>query len=539
MQPRLIIAGLDGATWDVLDPLLDAGNLPTLAGLIRSGSKHSLLSTIPPISSAAWVTMMSGTNPGRHGVFDFRNLDLSRYDAHEERLANAHSYTTPTLFDYLTHADLNSVAYGVPMTYPPWPIKGVMVAGYPTPDHRRAYTYPPELASRLGRLYMHSPDQIGASSPTEQKQIYLRYMQQLTTNLLELAAGEPDVLMFVNGATDGAQHRFFKFTTPAFPGVTDQQRTTGRGLLAEVMIAADRELGRLLAAFADPPDILVISDHGGMPRPTRSFNINAWLAEAGWLARHDRAADAGRRRAQGLAEWAKQNLPVTEWVKRRAPESIKRRFTTLRSGLGNINWGHTTAYRVKLSHPIEGINLNLQDRQPVGAVPTAEYARVREQIMTALRQRPEIAWVRPREEVYAGPHVEHAPDILIGLQPSFDGGADLYEIVTPIPAGWLQSISGYHTMTGILVVSGPGFRAGPLLPLEQPALQDITPTVLHLLGLPVPGDMDGRVLRELLADSSPVNIGASLADREPSNGGLSAEEVAGITAALRDLGYID
>ncbi len=539
MQPRLIIAGLDGATWDVLDPLLEAGSLPTLAGLIGAGSKYTLLSTIPPISSAAWVTMVSGTNPGRHGVFDFRNLNLRRYDAHEESLANARSYTTPTIFDYLSQAGLSSVAYGVPMTYPPWPIKGVMVAGYPTPDHRRAYTYPPEIASRLGKLYMHSPDQIGASSPAEQKNIYLRYMQQLTSNLLELAAGKPDLLMFVNGATDGAQHRFFKFIAPDFPGVTDQQRAAGRELLAEVMIAADRELGRLLGALADPVDVLVISDHGGMARPAQSFNINAWLANAGWLVRRDRAADSGRRRAQAMAEWAKQRLPVTEWVKSRAPDGIKRRFTTLRAGLGNIDWSRTTAYRVKLSHPIEGIHLNLRGRQPEGAIAEADYAHTREQIVSALRLRPEVDWVRPREEVYSGPHLENAPDILVSLQPAFDGGADLYEVVTPIPAGWLQSISGYHTMSGILVASGPAFKGGPLSPAERPTLQDIAPTVLHLLGLPVPGDMDGRVLQELLADPSPVRIGESLADRAPAEGALSAEEEAGIVAALRDLGYID
>ncbi len=539
MQPRLIIAGLDGATWDVLDPLLEAGKLPTLAGLIHAGSKHTLLSTIPPISSAAWVTMMSGTNPGRHGVFDFRNLDLRRYDAHEERLANATSYTAPTLFDYLTHAGLTSVAYGVPMTYPPWSIKGVMVAGYPTPDHRRAYTFPPELASRLGMLYMHSPDQIGGASPTEQMQIYLRYMRQLTTNLLELVADGPDVLMFVNSATDGAQHRFFKFAAPDFPGVSDEQRTVGRDLLAEVMIVADHELGRLLAAFPGPLDVLVISDHGGMPRPTRSFNLNAWLAESGWLTRHDRAMDAGRRRVQGVAEWAKQRLPITEWVKRRAPARVKRQFTTLRAGLGNIDWAHTAAYRVKLSHPIEGIHLNLQGRQPEGAVPAEEHTHLREQIMSALRQRPELVWVKPREDVYSGSHLENAPDILVCLQPTFDGGADLFKIVTTIPTGWLQSISGYHTMTGILVAAGPSFRSGPLSPLEPPALQDIAPTVLNLLGLPVPGDMDGRVLLEMLADASPVRIGTSLAAKEQAVGELSAEEEAGIAAALRDLGYID
>lgn len=537
---KLLIAGLDGATWDVLDPLLAAGRLPNLSRLIAQGSKHALRSTIPPISAAAWVTMLSGMNPGRHGIFDFRNLDLSNYTAHDETLANANSYTVPTLFDYLSVAGYRCIAYGVPMTYPPRPLNGIMVSGYPTPDNRRAYTFPPELAQRLGSLHTYSPDQIGSARPDEQAAMYHRSMQTMTKHLLDLADDGADLLMFVNGATDGAQHRFFKFVAPSFPEVSGWEREKYGPLLDQVMVQADAELGRLMDHLPAEINILVISDHGAMPRPVRAFNLNAWLAREGWLVSHENAVAAGRKRSQKMVEWAKQSLPITDWVKRRLPAAMKQRIIQLRDGLGNIDWSRTQAYRVKMSHPYEGIHLNVAGRQPQGMVPQAMYAQLRSAIIDRLASRPEIEAVMPREAIYTGPHRENAPDILVQLAGDFDGGADLDQVVTDLPTGWLQRISGYHALDGILVAAGPAFKNGAISASEPPYLRDITPTVLHLLGLPVPEEMDGRVLNELIINDQPVIRGGSLPHRELSvSGRLTAAEEAGIESALRDLGYID
>lgn len=534
---RLVIAGLDGATWDVLDGLLASGRIPTLAGLIQRGHKSILRSTWPPISSAAWVTMLSGLNPGRHGIYDFRNLDLSQYSGHDEQLANANSYPVPTLFDYLSQAGLPSVAYQVPMTYPPWPIRGVMVAGYPTPDHRRPYTHPPAWASQLGQLYSHSPDQIGAANPAGQFAIYCQAMQAMTDQLLTLSqAVDWQLFMFVNGVTDGAQHRFFKFTRPDFPGVSAGQRQRYGHFLAEIMVRADQELGRLLAALPNDLNIMVISDHGAMPRPSQAFHLNAWLREAGWL----RLRPGGRSGPlQNVMEWAKQRLPITDWVKKRLPAALKSRFTSLRDGLGRVDWANTAAYRVKLSHPIEGVHLNMAGRQPQGLVPAGQYHSLRQKIMDKLATRPEIKAVYPREAIYAGPYLEQAPDILCQLQPQFDGGSGFEQLVTKIPAGWLQAISGYHNLDGILITAGPDFKSGPAISAPQPMLQDVTPTALHLLGLPVPNNMDGRVWQELLTHSRPVLATTPLPNRPQTIADLSPAETAGLQVALKSLGYLD
>lgn len=532
---RLLIAGLDGATWTVLDALLASGRMPTLAALIQRGHKSILRSTWPPISSAAWVTMLSGMNPGRHGIFDFRNLDLGQYSGHDERLANANSYVVPTLFDYLSQAGLSSVAYQVPMTYPPWPIQGVMVAGYPTPDHRRPYTQPPGWADQLGQLYTHSPDQIGVANPAGQFAIYCQAMSAMGDQLIALSrAVDWQLFIFVNGVTDGAQHRFFKFTRPDFPAVSASQRQRYGPFLAEIMVRADQELGRLLAALPDDINIMVISDHGGMARPEQAFHLNAWLRKQGWLQ-----VGPGRQGSplQNVLEWAKQRLPITDWVKKRLPVSLKSRFINLRDGLGRVDWANTMAYRLKLSHPIEGIHLNLAGRQPQGIVPAGQYHPLRQEIIDRLAVRPEIVAVYPREAVYAGSYLEQSPDILCQLQPQFDGGSGFEQVVTTIPAGWLQTISGYHTLDGILVAAGPDFQARPMSAV--PMLQDVTPTALHLLGLPVPNNMDGRVWQELLTNSRPVLLADPLPDRQQTIPDLSPAETVGLHTALKSLGYLD
>jgi predicted AlkP superfamily phosphohydrolase/phosphomutase len=534
--PRLLIAGLDGATWNVLEPLLRAGKLPNLAALRERGSYGPLTSVWPPISAAAWASMLTGCNPGLHGVFDFRNLDLSRYGGHRETLSSASDIAVPTLFDHVGRA--GSIAYQIPLTYPPHPIHGVMVAGYPTPDRRIAYTWPKAWGARLSPLETHASDQIGRLRPDEQLEAYRRGLDRLTENVIRLSRETSwRLLMYVTGAPDGAHHRFFKYVTPGFPGVTTADQTRYGQLMDDVMRAVDDSLGRILAALSSETNVLVISDHGGTARPRRAFNGNAWLREEGWLALHaGRRAGAGAR-AQRLVEWAKQTLPVSDWVKQHLPATTKQRLTALRGGLGQIDWSRTQAYRVKLSFPIEGIHLNIAGRQPQGVVPLDQYGPLREAIMESLGKRAEVISVQPREAVFHGPFLNEAPDILYQLRPDLDGGADLEHVQTDLPASWLQAISGYHDMDGIVVAAGPSFGQGKLLGAR---LVDVMPTALHALALPVPAGIDGRVLEAAFATPGPVRY-SSETPESPAEiaGDINSKDAERMLAALRDLGYVD
>lgn len=151
MAPRVMILGLDGATFRFIRPLVAEGRLPTLAALMERGVSAPLESIYPPHTSAAWPTCFTGQTPGHHGAFNFYELELTKYSRRgPPTLSTARQ--GKTTFDVASRAGLKVAAIHVPMTFPAWKINGVMFSGYPAPAGSVACAYPRELAARFGDL---------------------------------------------------------------------------------------------------------------------------------------------------------------------------------------------------------------------------------------------------------------------------------------------------------------------------------------------------------------------------------------------------
>ncbi len=165
MSRRTVIFGLDGATFDVIDPLLAAGRMPALAALIARGVKAPLRSTVPPVSAPAWVTFLTGKHPGKHGVFNFQNLDARRYSGFSETLVNSSFFRGTTLLDHVGAAGgIRQLAYRVPMTFPAWDVpNAIVVSGPPVPDRRRAYARPVAVETELGTVSPLSHDELNTA----------------------------------------------------------------------------------------------------------------------------------------------------------------------------------------------------------------------------------------------------------------------------------------------------------------------------------------------------------------------------------------
>src|SRR5690606_17716249 len=151
---RIVVIGLDGATWDLLRPRMNDGRLPNLARLARSGATGDLESIYPPETPAAWPSFMTGKNPGKHGVFDFLVYDP---ESKTERPVNAGLRVGKTLWEYLSDAGKTSLVLNVPPTYPPASIRGAMVTDFLTPADAQDYTHPRELAAEFERDYGKYP----------------------------------------------------------------------------------------------------------------------------------------------------------------------------------------------------------------------------------------------------------------------------------------------------------------------------------------------------------------------------------------------
>jgi len=546
----VVIVGLDGASFDYIGPLAATGRLPNLRGLMESGVSACLRSTYPPISAPAWITFMTGERPARHGVFEFWKTDLSRYNPLAgEQLVSSTSYAGKTLFDVIG-AQGRVAALRVPVTYPAWPIEGQMVSGYPAPWGAEGSVYPPQRRDLIRRPRHGKSGWLTRHRGSQEEMRLSMFREQLgLTRDLALAAlreGPYALFMTVFNQLDAAGHHFPRHADPAYPSYDPRLSPRYAGVITEFHERLDGALGEILANVDHDTLVIIMSDHGMGPRSTQYFHTNAWLAEQGLLTPRRRGSSV-RSSLSRLTNFLNENLPIRQELRRVLPRRLKATATGLMFNFGGVHWEQTQAYRVRMLAPIEGIEINLKGRQPLGTVhPGPEYERLRALLLQRLQEArdpatgsPIVAAAYRREELYDGPYLEQAPDIIFELQGLYEGGVAVRPpVVGPIPPSFLTMRSGNHTMSGIFIARGPFVRCRA--ELGDIRLEDLAPTIVHYLGMPVPSNMDGRVVTEAFEPSfasRPVIRGPAVVARG-SQGSFSAAEEEAMRDQLRGLGYL-
>ena len=218
---RVLIIGLDGATFDVLNPLIAEGKLPHLAGVVRDGASGILRSTIPPITPAAWTTFLTGKLPGAHGIIDFE-----RYDVHAHRLCFNSTRCLDhvrNLWQILGDHGLKVGSVNVPMTYPPTPVNGFLVSGFETPGPEAEFVYPPTMREEILRRW---PDPTLKASWKRKTfggiRVFQRNLDYVSRSFrqgadMSMFLGDRfgwDALMVVFKLTDNLQHKTWKYIDP-------------------------------------------------------------------------------------------------------------------------------------------------------------------------------------------------------------------------------------------------------------------------------------------------------------------------------------
>jgi predicted AlkP superfamily phosphohydrolase/phosphomutase len=552
MAKQVLVIGLDGATWRIMEPLMAAGRLPNLQRLMARGSSGALESIIPPQTGPAWVSFMTGRNPGQHGVYYFKDFDLNAYGARGSFVTSAR-YKGKTLFDELSRRGHRVAAVRVPMTYPAWPINGVMVSGYPSPDNAPRYVTPASLAGvipPLGSLpAMGSPEK-----QLDALLVEVRETTQIAEQLLR-SEGPFDLFMVVYQQLDQAHHIFWRFLDGRRPGSPPGAQASGNqaDYIGRCYEVVDAGVGHLLERVNAEVPVVVLSDHGAAPAPRYHVNTNLWLRQQGLLAARHTKVSLARR----LYDF--RHLVVPAGVKarlrtvlhNRLPQAMRDRMDQFIFNVDDVDWGGTKAYRFPVPETLDAIAINLRGRQPQGIVePGDEYERVLTEILGRL---PSLVDPRTggrivqeawrREDIYSGPFLDQAPDIIMRLHPDYEPGQVLVgDLVTPVPSWELEAQSGTHEPEGILIAAGTPIKMGHHL--EGANLLDVTPTLWALLGMEPPADLEGHVLADLFAEPtdavSPrtdVSDGTTAEDGQ-GEGWLSAEEQEIIEDRLRALGYI-
>jgi predicted AlkP superfamily phosphohydrolase/phosphomutase len=348
------------------------------------------------------------------------------------------------------------------------------------------------------------------------------------------------------GETDKAQHDFWRYLEPDCP--EEQQEKYGEVINAHYRVA-DQVLGEILDAFGRDALTAVVSDHGAGPYPRWDFCTNAWLCERGLLTPRSKANRL--QKALQTAVWqAKRVLPgrLQAVLRRRGRGRLLNALRSRYTGMHDIDWQRTRAYRVPMQPPAEGIMINLQGRQPKGIVPPAGYEAIVDEIAQGLTTYVDSATgetlvveAHRRDQIYYGHYAEErAPDLVLVMAPGCKGAwGEHPPIVAPVPAVERERYRGMHSMNGILILSGPTIRRGACLGASS--VMDVAPTLLHALGLPVPTDMDGQVLLQAFNPDCATDV-RYVEPAAPSHlprSDLSVGDEHEVVERLRGLGYLE
>jgi len=577
MTARLLIVGLDGATFDLIEPWAAAGELPNLARLMRDGAWGRLRSTVPPVTFPAWTSFMTGVNPGQHGVFDFTRRIPGAYQV---EFVNATHRRRPTLWCLLSDAGLRVGVMGVPATYPPEHLNGFQISGFDAPvavGIDRTFVYPPELYDEIRREvgeYRTTDFQEVRIGPGWHRAAYRSILEVLAVKqdiAAYLLQREPwDCFMVLLGEADTVSHHFWLHHDPASPRHDPAGAEEFGDAIRTVYRRLDEAVGALLA-LAPAAHVLIASDHGFGGAGDKAVYLNRRLAECGLLRFRrrgivDSGTDAAKRLALRLPAGVQERLFRLAGPTAGALES--------RSRFAGIDWTGTRAFSEE-QNTNPGVWINVRGRESQGTVPSGEYESARDAVIEALRTwrdpvtgRAVVALARRREEVYQGPYVGEAPDIVVefaldvgrafqparGLESLRHEQGYSYAVQgssgRPGPSVRVldrseylgakgRGMNGTHRPEGVLLLAGPDIRAGAHL--QGAHITDVAPTVLHLLGLPVPSYMDGRVLKEVLTlIQAPLSLQGRGAGGEgqPPTPYTPAEEAA-VAARLRALGYLE
>jgi len=537
MTRRLLVIGLDGATWDLIGPWAEAGELPLFAKLRAEGSWGPLRSVTPNLTPPGWTTAFTGVNPGKHGIFDFFTLEAG---STSPRVISSVDRRAPALWEILGHAGLRCGVANVPCTYPADELPGFFITGMGTPGFVGAWAHPAEererIRSRFPGFSLGADHHLIARGDLSGFLDDLYRLTEVQESLLcdLVARHEPDVLAFVYDDLDRVMHFFWRFMDQSHPRHQPAEEKTARAILRYYQ-RIERGIERLREAMGAEADLCLLSDHGFGPLHTDVY-LNRVLADWGFLAPALVAREAIRKPLWKRA--AKTLVPqgVRTWLRRNVKAS------PLGSPLGFVDWSRTKAFYASVSG--RSVYLNVKGRQPFGTVePGAEYEALRQELKERLLGLQDPATgekvaraVFNREEIYHGPYVGEAPDLLIQEDGRYAYRVDWSEARFAPASQYGTDKSGSHRQDGVLLLHGPSFKSAQV---HNAQLQDLTPTLLAALGLPVGEEMDGRVLIEAFRTPPSTGTASYAGLRGGSDASaLNEGEEAQLAEKLKGLGYM-
>jgi predicted AlkP superfamily phosphohydrolase/phosphomutase len=555
---KILVIGLDAATFDLIKPWIGEGKLPTFDFLLKHGSYGNLKSVPNTNSAPAWTSFVTGHNPGKHGIFYFDEPIQGTYN---RRYINGSYRKTKALWNYFSDAGKKVGVINVPLTYPAEEVNGFMIAGLDTPGlGSKGFTYPESLArdlkSRLGNYIIEPgiPGLIKAGKKELAVKRLLATIEKRHAYAEFLMEHNPwDLFIVVFTAIDLAQHFFWKDMDPSHPQHDVQEASAYGDTILRVYQKIDQTIASLLKKSKNAT-IILLSDHGGGFNQRGAEFINPWLAEIGLLKYKN--TNVKKHVISGLESLVRL---IDKSFSREVKLKLAKLFPRLREKVESatltkdIDWSSTKAFAFGAR---DEIWINLVGREPQGVIHKGEeYEKIRDLIIEKLTDSVDLKTdektvkkVYRREEIYHGDYLYKAPDLFVQWRQDFviSGlknkgqtipNTNLDDTTTKIP-----DQSGGHRENGIFLLMGPQIKED--FCTEGAEITDLAPTILYLSGQPIPEDMDGKILTRAIKDDyltenppRSQKMGTRAASTEEEK--YSEKEAERIEKLLKDMGYID
>jgi len=456
-RPRVVVIGLDSASpWTLFERFLPF--TPRLKELFARSRRGTLRTIDPPITVPAWAVMFSGMDPGTLGIYGFRHRRPGTY--WDQYVPSSRTLLQPMVWDRLSRIGRRVCVVGMPPGYPPPTVNGVYISDFLTPDGAQDYVHPlslrDEIRSAAGGDYTFDVtfraddrDRIGREllAMTRQHVRVARHLwKKEAWDFFALHEIGPDRL----------HHTFWKFFDPAHPRYEENRKF--REFCEDYYRRLDTELGAWLDEIPDDVRVLVVSDHGSQAMQG-GFAINEWLIQKGYLALKGERPRAGTPLEKVPVDWSKTRAwgaggyyaRIFYNVKGREPEGV-------------LAPKDVPAFEGRLTDELraivgpDGRSLNVDVR-----VPKAIYREVRGDSPDLMVYFSDAAWRSAGTLGYDSLYLAEN-----------DTGPD----------------DSVHSFDGVYAISGTSEGRGTSGPQEH--LIDIGPTILKLLGVEVPADVQGR-----------------------------------------------
>ena len=507
VNKKVIIIGLDGATWNILKPWAETDKLPHIKRMMEEGIWGKLESTFPPVTGPAWVSFATGKNPGKHGCYDFA---LPQGSLTELKPITTRDIKAKTFYETLTQNGKDCIMVNLPASYPPR-IKEIVITSLLTQGDN--FVFPPDLVSEIPefqdyriisdkRLQLYGKNTAYIEDVTKLEKTRFECARQLFTKK------DWDLFFILFSGTDWLQHKMY--------GELSSGNLTDNSLAMEFYKMIDEYIGWFTTNAPPNSNILVMSDHG-FKLYHKLFSINDWLKQEGYLATEPKTRPTvPRHRGARETIKLKSNKKVLKLPLFLSPyQRLLRKLAPLykvvqmllplhlTSSTLQPKISQTIAYGTSPATNVCTIYINDSQRFTDGIVGPDNYENIRDDIIDKLRKlldtktgKPIVSKIWKGEELYQGKEIKMAPDIVFMTDEYVVGRSFEHAVLSACKRS-------NHELNGIFIAHGPDIIANK--EIHDAKIYDIAPTIFHIFGLPVPNDMDGRVLTQIFKkDSTPA-----------------------------------